>query len=193
MTYAGVVSITNTGTTSGSTHVMVDGVKMDGGKITTADAIEAAALATDSVTADAIAAGAVGASEIATDAVNADEIAAGAVGTSEIAADAVTNAKIATDAVNADSIAADAVGASEIADNVVNAYHMYFTEVTGCDYDCSSCTSSACNTASELGSVCLSYDNCNTCYYRHCVCLRRHTGTNSGYGWFQTAISSFSC
>merc|ERR1719502_532377 len=35
MTYDGVVSITNTGTTSGSTHVMVDGVKMDGGKIIT--------------------------------------------------------------------------------------------------------------------------------------------------------------
>ena len=148
-----------------------------------ADAVGSSEIATDAVGADEIAAGAVGASEIAT----------GAVGTDEIATDAVTNAKIATDAVNADSIAADAVGASEIADNVVNAYHMYFTEVTGCDYDCSSCTSSACNAASELGSVCLSYDNCNTCYYRHCVCLRRHTGTNSGYGWFQTAISSFSC
>merc|ERR1711998_642185 len=146
MTYGGVITITNTGTTGGSTHVTIDGVNFDKGKLTTADAIESGALATNSGTSDAIAADAVGSSEIgsseiadgavtatqiaantitageiATNAVNSDEIAADAVGSSEIAADAVGSSEIAADAVTATQIAANTITASQIASNTITA------------------------------------------------------------------------
>lgn len=80
-----------------------------------AGAIDAADLATDSVTAAEIAAGAVGASEIATDAVGSAEITNSAVGADEIATDAVGADEIAASAVGASEIAADSVGSSELA------------------------------------------------------------------------------
>jgi hypothetical protein len=67
-----------------------------------------------------IKAGGVGSSHIATDAVTAAAIAANAVGASELANDAVDTAAVADDAITAAKIASNAVGASELADNAVD-------------------------------------------------------------------------
>ena len=66
-----------------------------------------------------IADGAVTAAKIASQTITADKIAADAVGTSELIDGAVTAAKIASQSITADRIAADAVGTSEIVDDAV--------------------------------------------------------------------------
>jgi hypothetical protein len=81
--------------------------------------IRNAALATDAVTADKIAAGAVGSSEIADDAVGTAEIADNAVTAAQIASGAVGTDEIAPNAVGASEIAAGAVGTSELADDSI--------------------------------------------------------------------------
>jgi len=73
-------------------------------------------IATGVVTADAIAADAIGASEIATGAITSAEIAADAIGASEIAASAIGASEIATDAIGADELAAG--GIDEMMDEV---------------------------------------------------------------------------
>ncbi len=210
MTYGGVITITNTGTTGGSTHVTIDGVNFDNGKLTTADAIESGALATNSVTSDAIAADAVGSSEIAANAVGSSEIAANAVGSSEIADGAVTATQIAANTITASQIAANTITASQIASNTITATQIaanavdtselnsgavttakrHYTTTTGNGHSCGSCSSNDCNADGELGAFCLAYDNANTCYYRFCVCLR---SSNSGYGWAEMASRSWGC
>lgn len=77
-------------------------------------------MATDTITADAIAGNAIGANEIATGAIGATEIAADAIGASEIATDAIGALEIAADAIGASEIATDAIGSGEIAANAIN-------------------------------------------------------------------------
>jgi hypothetical protein len=84
-----------------------------------AGGINAAELATDSVTSVQIAADAVTATEIATDAVGSAEIAAGAVGNAELAADAVTSAKIQDGQVQTADLAANAVTTNEILNGTI--------------------------------------------------------------------------
>lgn len=65
-----------------------------------------------------VAANAINAAAIATDAITNAKIAANAIGASEIATDAITAAKIATDAIGASELAADAV--NEIRDSILS-------------------------------------------------------------------------
>ncbi len=69
------------------------------------DVITAAAIATAAIDADAIAANAITDVKIASAAITAAKFAAGAIDAAAIAADAITNAKIATDAIGSDEFA----------------------------------------------------------------------------------------
>jgi len=74
---------------------------------------------TGSVAVASIANNAITAASINADAITAAKIATGAIDADAIAADAITAAKIATGAIDADAIAADAITAAKIADSAI--------------------------------------------------------------------------
>lgn len=83
-----------------------------------ADTITAAKIATGAITAAKFAAGAIDAAAIAADAIAASKIATGAITAAKFAAGAIDAAAIGTGAIDADSIAADAITAAKVAADV---------------------------------------------------------------------------
>ena len=86
-------------------------------------------MAANVVTSAAIATGAVDADALATDTITAAKIAANAIGSSELATGAITSAQFAAGAIDAAAIAANAIGASELATDAIGSAQLATTAV----------------------------------------------------------------
>ena len=93
--------------------------------------IDGGSIYTNSITANQIAAGAIGADQIAANAITAGKILAGAITGDKIAANAITSEKIAAGAVTADNIAAGSITSNMIAANGLDAGVIKFGTMSG--------------------------------------------------------------